>query len=66
MGLARSLKERGIDFYRRIPAELTYGTNVGGTLSLCGVVTMLLLFAMEFHSFLKVTHRTSVMLDVYS
>jgi len=65
MGFARSLKERGIDFYRRIPAELTYGTNTGGFLSVCGAVTMVLLFVLEFNSFLTVTHRTTVMLDEY-
>ena len=65
MGWAQALKDRGLDFYRRIPSDLTFGTNVGGVLSLCGGCTLFLLFILELNAFLTISHHTSIVLDDY-
>ena len=43
MGVFESIKNVGIDFYRRIPPDLMEGTTFGGILSVGGGFMMFLL-----------------------
>ena len=54
-----------IDFFRRVPTDLTYGTHAGGLLSVCGGFVLFMLFILEFNAFLTVAQRTSILLDDY-
>jgi thiol-disulfide isomerase/thioredoxin len=52
-----------IDFFRKIPADLTEATVVGATLSIAASVFMAILFVVELWAFLSTTIETGVMLD---
>jgi hypothetical protein len=52
-----------IDFFRKIPADLTEATVVGATLSIAAGVFMAILFVVELWAFLSTTIETGVMLD---
>jgi thiol-disulfide isomerase/thioredoxin len=52
-----------VDFFRKIPADLTEATVVGATLSITAGVFMAILFLVELWAFLSTTIETGVMLD---
>jgi len=52
-----------VDFFRKIPADLTEATIVGATLSIAAGVFMAILFFIELWAFLSTTIETGVMLD---
>lgn len=52
-----------IDFFRKIPADLTEATVVGATLSITASCFMVVLFIIELCAFLSTTIETGVMLD---
>jgi thiol-disulfide isomerase/thioredoxin len=52
-----------VDFFRKIPADLTEATMVGATLSITAGVFMAILFLVELWAFLSTTIETGVMLD---
>mmetsp|Transcript_23615 Transcript_23615/g.93623 ORF Transcript_23615/g.93623 Transcript_23615/m.93623 type:complete len:469 (+) Transcript_23615:355-1761(+) len=52
-----------VDFFRKIPADLTEATVVGATLSVAAGVFMAILFFVELWAFLSTTIETGVMLD---
>eukprot|EP00937_MAST-01D_sp_MAST-1D-sp2_P007280 g7280.t1 len=51
------------DFFRKVPRDLTEQTDHGSTLSTCGSFFLVVLFLLEFNSFLTVTSSTSFALD---
>lgn len=55
-----------VDFFRRIPADLTEATSLGSTMSLCAILLMSLLFCSELISFLSTDLTTDVAIDVNS
>jgi len=57
----KSLK--AIDFFRKIPTDLTEATLSGASISLIAAFVMTFLFGMELHSYLQTTTSTSIMVD---
>jgi len=55
-----------VDFFRRIPQDLTEATTLGASMSLCAVLLMALLFCSELLAFLSTDLTTDVSLDVNS
>jgi len=56
-------KLKEIDFYRRIPKDLTETSLHGSVLSICAAIFMLVLFVAELWAFLSTTTITSVIVD---
>lgn len=56
-------KLRDVDFYRKIPKDLTEGTTHGSILSICAVLFMLILFIAELWAFLTMSIVTNVIID---
>jgi len=54
---------RILDFYRKIPQDLTETTRSGQCLSVCTVIFILLLFGAELSAFLNRSAETSLVLD---
>ena len=54
---------KDIDFYRKIPKDLTESTSHGSCLSLCASIFMLVLFVAELWSFLSLQTITNVVID---
>ena len=54
---------RDIDFYRKIPRELTETSSYGSILSIVALVFMVVVFLLELSSFLSVTYMTAVTTD---
>jgi len=52
-----------VDFFRKIPTDLTETTVIGAALSVAAMVFMFLLFLVELWAFLATTIETGVMLD---
>jgi len=61
MTVADALKKW--DFYKKIPQDLTESTIPGISLSMCGTVVMVLLFILEFNSYLTIMTNTDIVLD---
>jgi len=61
MAVADALKKW--DFYKKIPQDLTESTLPGISLSMCGTVVMVLLFILEFNSYLTIMTATDIVLD---
>lgn len=56
-------KLRDIDFYRKIPKDLTESTTHGTLLSFCAALFMLVLFIAELWAFLSSQIVTNVVID---
>lgn len=52
-----------IDFYRRVPKDLTEATTLGAAMSLCAMLVMGLLFSAETLAFAKTRISTEIALD---
>uniref|UniRef100_A0A7S1FM79 Thioredoxin domain-containing protein n=1 Tax=Corethron hystrix TaxID=216773 RepID=A0A7S1FM79_9STRA len=52
-----------VDFYRRIPKDLTESTSLGAIMSLVAITIMIVLFVSETYAFLTTNIATSVVLD---
>jgi len=55
-----------MDFFRKIPADLTETTMTGAALSVAACIFMGVLFIVELYAFLSTTVETGVMLDTNS
>lgn len=58
-----SSKLKSVDFYRKIPRDLTEASLSGAGLSLLAAFCMILLFGMELHHYMSVSTTTSVVVD---
>jgi len=56
-------KFRELDFYRRLPKDLTEQTAHGSALSICASFFMLILFIAELWSYLSLTTTSNVVID---
>eukprot|EP00250_Pteridium_aquilinum_P028212 c36775_g1_i1 orf=195-1649(+) len=56
-------KIKAVDFYRKIPRDLTEATLSGAGLSIVAALFMILLFGMELNNYLNVATTTSIVLD---
>ncbi|KAK3273619.1 Protein disulfide-isomerase 5-4 [Cymbomonas tetramitiformis] len=56
-------KIKSIDFYRKIPRDLTEATLSGATLSILAAIVMISLFVMEFSEYMTVKTHTSIIVD---
>lgn len=54
---------RNIDFFRKIPRDLTSGTYSGATLSTIGALILVTLFMLELSSYLTISIVTNVVVD---
>jgi len=54
---------KALDFFRKIPADLTESTALGAFFSVCAIIFMLILFFVELFAFMDTTYETSVILD---
>jgi len=54
---------RQLDFYRRIPKELTESTPTGTALSICAGLFMAVLFVTELSAFLATSTETQIIVD---
>ncbi|CAH2036370.1 unnamed protein product [Thlaspi arvense] len=54
---------KSVDFYRKIPRDLTEASLSGAGLSIVAALAMVFLFGMELSSYLAVTTDTSVIVD---
>ncbi|KAL0788256.1 hypothetical protein Bca101_004502 [Brassica carinata] len=59
-------KLKSVDFYRKIPRDLTEASFSGAGLSIVAALVMMLLFGMELSSYLEVTTTTAVVVDMSS
>ncbi|XP_010538045.1 PREDICTED: protein disulfide-isomerase 5-4 [Tarenaya hassleriana] len=58
-----SSKIKSVDFYRKIPRDLTEATLSGAGLSIVAALSMLFLFGMELNNYVAVSTTTSVIVD---
>ncbi|XP_052207300.1 protein disulfide isomerase-like 5-4 [Diospyros lotus] len=56
-------KLKSVDFYRKIPRDLTEASLSGAGLSIIAALSMLFLFGMELNDYLTVSTSTSVIVD---
>ncbi|KAI8552762.1 hypothetical protein RHMOL_Rhmol06G0292500 [Rhododendron molle] len=56
-------KLKSVDFYRKIPRDLTEASLSGAGLSIIAALSMIFLFGMELSSYLKVSTAASVIVD---
>lgn len=54
---------KGVDFYRKIPSDLTESTLAGATLSLLAALSIVLLLGMELNSFLTPETESQMVVD---
>jgi protein disulfide-isomerase-like protein len=52
-----------VDFYRRVPKDLTEATTLGAFMSLCAMLVMALLFSAETFAFARTNISTEIALD---
>lgn len=52
-----------VDFYRRVPKDLTEATTLGAIMSVCAMLLMALLFSAETFAFAKTKISTEIALD---
>jgi len=52
-----------VDFYRRVPKDLTEATSLGALMSICAISVMGILFLSETLAFARTTMRTAIALD---
>ncbi|XP_077221578.1 protein disulfide isomerase-like 5-4 [Tasmannia lanceolata] len=58
-----SSKIKSVDFYRKIPRDLTEASLSGAWLSIVAALSMMFLFGMELNDYLTVSTTTSVVVD---
>ncbi|KAJ4726125.1 protein disulfide-isomerase 5-4-like [Melia azedarach] len=58
-----SSKIKSVDFYRKIPRDLTEASLSGAGLSIIAALFMMFLFGMELNNYLTVTTSTAVIVD---
>jgi hypothetical protein len=58
-----SSKLKSIDFYRKIPRDLTEASLSGAGISIIAALWMVFLFGMELNNYLSVSTMTSVVVD---
>ncbi|GMJ15943.1 PROTEIN DISULFIDE ISOMERASE 12, PDI-like 5-3, ARABIDOPSIS THALIANA PROTEIN DISULFIDE ISOMERASE 12 [Hibiscus trionum] len=58
-----SSKIKSVDFYRKIPRDLTEASLSGAGLSIIAALAMMFLFGMELNNYLAVSTTTSVIVD---
>ncbi|XWS51923.1 hypothetical protein CRYUN_Cryun11dG0023600 [Craigia yunnanensis] len=58
-----SSKIKSVDFYRKIPRDLTEASLSGAGLSIVAALAMMFLFGMELNNYLTVSTSTSVIVD---
>ncbi|KAI9186220.1 hypothetical protein LWI28_015019 [Acer negundo] len=58
-----STKIKSVDFYRKIPRDLTEASLSGAGLSIIAALAMMFLFGMELSNYLTVTTSTAVIVD---
>ncbi|XP_076905495.1 protein disulfide isomerase-like 5-4 [Bidens hawaiensis] len=56
-------KIKSVDFFRKIPRDLTEASLSGAGLSIVAAVSMIFLFGMELHNYLAISTTTSVIVD---
>ncbi|CAD5329191.1 unnamed protein product [Arabidopsis thaliana] len=56
-------KIKSVDFYRKIPRDLTEASLSGAGLSIIAALSMIFLFGMELNNYLAVSTSTSVIVD---
>ncbi|GFR46085.1 hypothetical protein Agub_g7570 [Astrephomene gubernaculifera] len=56
-------KLKAIDFFKKIPSDLTEATLTGAWISILAAVIMVFLFGAEFSAFLSTTSKTSLVVD---
>ncbi|KAM0943839.1 putative endoplasmic reticulum vesicle transporter, Thioredoxin domain, Thioredoxin-like superfamily [Dioscorea sansibarensis] len=56
-------KLKSVDFYRKIPRDLTEASLSGAGLSIIAALSMMFLFGMELNSYLSVSTSTSIIVD---
>ncbi|GMJ01495.1 PROTEIN DISULFIDE ISOMERASE 12, PDI-like 5-3, ARABIDOPSIS THALIANA PROTEIN DISULFIDE ISOMERASE 12 [Hibiscus trionum] len=56
-------KIKSVDFYRKIPRDLTEASVLGAWLSIVAAVSMIFLFGMELNNYLTVSTSTSIIVD---
>ncbi|WZZ59948.1 hypothetical protein YC2023_060055 [Brassica napus] len=61
--MVSTTKIKSVDFYRKIPRDLTEASLSGAGLSIVGALAMIFLFGMELSTYLAVTTNTSVIVD---
>ncbi|KAJ9568009.1 hypothetical protein OSB04_003975 [Centaurea solstitialis] len=54
---------KSVDFFRKIPRDLTEASLSGAGLSIVAAVTMMFLFGMELQNYMAITTTTSVIID---
>ncbi|CAK8577186.1 unnamed protein product [Lathyrus sativus] len=59
-------KIKAVDFYRKIPRDLTEASLSGAGLSIVAALAMMLLFGMELNNYFAVNTTTSVIVDTSS
>lgn len=64
MGRSRALSRlKAVDFYRKIPADLTESSLTGAALSITAAFSIILLLLMELNGFLKPDFREQMVVD---
>ncbi|TYI47379.1 hypothetical protein E1A91_D13G169300v1 [Gossypium mustelinum] len=58
-----SSKIKSVDFYRKIPRDLTEASLSGGGLSIIAALAIMFLFGMELNDYLTVSTTTSIVVD---
>ncbi|CAH8255230.1 unnamed protein product [Arabidopsis lyrata] len=61
--MVSTTKIKSVDFYRKIPRDLTEASLSGAGLSIVAALAMLFLFGMELSSYLAINTSTSVIVD---
>ncbi|CAK7338384.1 unnamed protein product [Dovyalis caffra] len=61
--MVTTTKLKSVDFYRKIPRDLTEASLSGAGLSIVAALAMMFLFGMELNNYLKVNTSTSVIVD---
>jgi hypothetical protein len=61
--MVSSTKLKSVDFYRKIPRDLTEASLSGAGLSIVAALFMMFLFGMELSSYLEVNTTTAVIVD---
>ncbi|CAN6930975.1 BnaCnng53630D [Brassica napus] len=61
--MVSTTKIKSVDFYRKIPRDLTEASLSGAGLSIIAALAMMFLFGMELSTYLAVTTQTSVVVD---
>ncbi|XP_042028810.1 protein disulfide isomerase-like 5-4 isoform X1 [Salvia splendens] len=56
-------KIKSVDFYRKIPRDLTEASLSGAGLSILAAFSMIFLFGMEFNDYMRVSTSTSIVVD---